>query len=206
MKWFVIVTQVVQRGCDSWPLASQMKQIQFVCCSSVCESSCKKKKKHNGTVLSQTYWVSCLFIGWPCVRSATSTCTFWTATDIQFIYYLLLFLKSISQLFQRKKNSLYCSVWGICQFYQPLSSNFLVPSFHFWQHASYFGRCLPLCFISIVKQINSNPDLLPLVFHYEERRPDTNHNRSLKFPAHSAVCARNTNRLTTRAAVNKCKL
>lgn len=63
----------------------------------------------------------------------------------------------------------------------------------------------PTLFISIVKQINSNPDSLPIVFHYEERRPDTNHNRTLKFPAHYSVCARNTNQLTRRT-FNKCKL
>lgn len=103
------------------------------------------------------------------------------------------------------KNALYHSVRGIFQLYQTISCNFLVPSFHLRWHASYFGLCLLLCFISIVKQINSNPDLLPLVFHYEERRPDTNHNRTLKFPAHYSVCAQNTNQLTTRT-FNKCKL
>lgn len=89
--------------------------------------------------------------------------------------------------------------------YQPISCNFLVPSFHLRWHASYFGPCLLLCFISIVKQINSNPDSLPIVFHYEERRPDTNHNRTLKFPAHYSVCARNTKQLARRT-FNKCKL
>lgn len=66
-------------------------------------------------------------------------------------------------------------------------------------HASYFVS------FPLFKQINSNPDSLPTVFHYEERRPDTNRSRTLKFPAHYSVCAQNTNRLT-RCTFNKCKL
>lgn len=66
-------------------------------------------------------------------------------------------------------------------------------------HASYFVS------FPLFKQINSNPDSLPTVFHYEERRPDTNRNRTLKFPAHHSVCAQNTNQLT-RCTFNKCKL
>lgn len=66
-------------------------------------------------------------------------------------------------------------------------------------HASYFVS------FPLFKQINSNPDSLPTVFHYEERRPDTNHNRTLKCPAHHSVCAQNTNQLT-RCTFNKCKL
>lgn len=89
--------------------------------------------------------------------------------------------------------------------YLPHSCNFLVLRFHLRWHASYFGPCLLLCSIPIFKQINSNTDSLPTVFHYEERRLNTNWYRTLKFPAHYPVCARNTNRVTRRT-FNKCKL
>lgn len=73
---------------------------------------------------------------------------------------------------------------------------FLATKFHLWKQAFYSGPGLPRCFISIVKRITSNCDLLPLVFHYAEWRPDANLDRTLKFPARDAVCAQNTNALT----------
>lgn len=114
------------------------------------------------------------------------------------------FYLSICQLFWWKMLHI-IPYESFVKLYQPQSCNFLDSSFHSRWHASCFGPCLLLCFISIVKQINSNPASLPTVSHYEERRPDTNRNRTLKFPAHYWVCARNTNQLTRRT-FNKCKL
>lgn len=139
-----------------------------------------------------TFWSSTLSALWVyCSRLSGKQCFYCYRHEISFFFVHLPIIVM--------KNALYHSVQVICQIVSATILQFLGPELQFKK------ACLLLCSFSIVKQINSNPDSLPIVFHYEERRPDTNHNRTLKCPAHYSVCARNTNQLT-RHTFNKCKL
>lgn len=152
------------------------------------------------------------FIFWNFLSCKWSAARIHTGTLDHFHHYgreIILLYPSTNYVNEKKKktpNTFHIILYiSFVKLHQPQSCNFLVLTFHLRRHASYFGPWLLLCSIAIVKQVNSNSDSLPTVFHYEAWRLNTNWYRTQKFPAHYPVCARNTNQ-PTRRTFNRCKL